>query len=690
MPLAAVPKFPVSMPLTIVWALCLVVCLLVFVQTIIRLHRKGKRRIIGLIFTFLLLCGTGIHVALLVQSHHTVTAGNWIQLALVSTVASLEMFISHTVVFDDIIAAVIFREPLMMLIYLSIFAFDLVFTLAMVFLILPRRLRDRTWMWRNKSKASLDRKNHIFLGLGSNSKLLAKHVIKEWDHIPEAQRGNIIFVEFPDPNAHHAGLSIGELLASVFSREKELSLEQELGSDHVVTLRGRVPENPESHLCKALGLDNLAPWLENPRSSLYLLSDVDQENFRCLSVLVKDHSVKAKAFYYTHENDGYESLVAGAGHRLRVMNPHVLSFMQLKLEHPELMPVNFVPKAMDSKGQPLGYVEEGLQAMIVGFGESGQEALRFLYEFGSFVGKDKEAAPMRIRIVDPAMDRQVGKFFSTAPGMRSVQGLEWSTQAAGDAAFWEDYRARLSKLTYVVVAMDHGKRNVELGIAMLREAARNGKDLHNFAILVRTWSADPQLQALTNYYNAAYAPEGCPVIHCFGVPETIWKSNVISGKSLKEAAIRYSDAFRLATNNGESWEERRKRLSARGGNELAKRMELRRRQAMEIGQALYADTLMSLADPALIPLAENIPIQLTPETPAHYPQKDKVYEKLDYLAANEHLHWMAALLVSGYTDGPVDELLQTHSNMVPYNKIKKEELRHLSWVSVRTILGLKK
>ena len=687
--LTAVPKFPVSMPLTVVWALALVVCLLVFVQAIIRLHRKGKRRAIGLIFTALLLCGTGIHVALLVQSSHTVTAGNWIQLVLVSTVASLEMFISHTVVFDDIIAAVIFREPLMMLIYLSIFAFDLVFTLAMVFLILPRRLRDRTWLWRNQGKASLDCKNHIFMGLGSNSKLLAKHVIQEWENIPENKRGTIIFVEFPDPDSHHTGLSIGELLASVFSREKELSLEQELGSDHVVTLRGRVPENHESNLCKALGLDNLAPWLENPRASLYLLSDVDAENFSCLSVLVKDHSVKAKAFYYTHENDGYESLVAGAGHRLRVLNPHVLSFMQLKLEHPELMPINFVKKAVDKQGQPLGYVENGLQAMIVGFGESGQEALRFLYEFGSFVGKDKEAAPMRIRIVDPQLDRQAGKFFTTAPGMRTVEGLEWSTQEAGNAAFWDDYRARLDKLSYVVVAMDHGKRNVEMGIAMLREAARNGKDLHHFVILVRTWNADPQLQALTNYYNAAYAPEGCPVIHCFGVPETLWKSDVISGRSLKEAAIRYSDAFRMGTNNGESWEERRKRLSAPGGNELAKRMELRRRQAMEIGQALYADTLMSLVDPALIPLAADIPVQLTKETPAHYPRQDKMYEKLDYLSANEHLHWMAALLVSGYTDGPIDELLQTHSNMVPYNQIQKDELRHLSWVSVKTILGLK-
>ena len=118
LPLSAViPDFPVSVPAMVTWVLLLVVAGLAFVQLLLHLNRKGRRQALALIFSILLLAATAVHVLLLSRSHHTVTDGNWVQLVLVSLVAGLEMFIGHTVVFDDIIAAVIFREPLLMIAY---------------------------------------------------------------------------------------------------------------------------------------------------------------------------------------------------------------------------------------------------------------------------------------------------------------------------------------------------------------------------------------------------------------------------------------------------------------------------------------------------------------------------------------------------------------------------------------------
>ncbi len=684
-----VPDFPVSVPAMILWAFILLIVGLAFIQLLLHLNRKGHRKVIGLIFTLLLIAGTGIHVVLLARSGHTVTDGNWIQLVLVSMVAGLEMFIGHTVVFDDIIAAVIFHEPALMIAYITIFVLILLFTLSMVVLIMPRRLRDRTWLRINAFKANRNRKNHIFLGLSPYSKLLAKAILQEWAGADKKEQGEVIFVDFPSADAHHSELSIGELVSSIFGHKKELTLEEELGSEHFVLLRGHMPGGDSGNFCHAIGLDKLDKWLKNPRTSLYILNQDEQENFELLKALARDRDVKAKGFFYTHEPDSFYTLFAHMGKRLRVLDSHYLSFMQLKLRRPEVLPVNYVDIATDKNGEPLGYAEKGLQSMIVGFGESGQEAMRFLLEYGSFIGKDLNAALSTITVYDENLEKNRGHFLHLAPALKDDARLRWHTEPAGTEAFWEQYDKLLDQgLRYMVVAMDKGTRNVSLAIHLLQRAAQKGMDLRKMIILVRIWRSDPHIEELINYYNESYAPKDVRVIRIYGRMETIWKPDVISGRSLKQTAIRFSEAFQRASVNGESWDQRRERLTRPGGNQLAKQQELMRRQAMEIGRALYAPTLLRFAASDLKDAAREIPAAYTEETAWHYPKKDATYSRLEYLAAQEHLHWMNQLEVNGYTDGPDDELLQTHTNMVPYKDITDPVIRHMCWISIKTALTL--
>ena len=481
----------------ILWAVLLLIIGLAFVHFLVYLNRKGHRKIIGLTFALLLMAGTAVHVVLLARSGHTVTEGNWIQLALVSLVAGLEMFIGHTVVFDDIIAAVIFREPALMIAYLTVFVLILLFTLSMVVLIMPRRLRDRTWLILNAYKASRNRKNHIFLGLSPYSKLLAKSILQEWEGSSHKGKGEIIFVEFPSADAHHSELSIGELVSSIFGHKKELTLEEELGSEHFVLLKGHRPSGDGDNMCHAIGLDKLDKWLQNPRTSLYILNQDEQENFELLKTLARDKSVQAKGFFYTHEPDSFFSLFAHMGKRLRVLDSHYLSFMQIKLRRPEVLPVNYVDIATDKDGAPLGYVKDGLKSMIVGFGESGQEALRYLLEFGSFIGKDLEAAPSSITVYDDNLEKNRGHFLHLAPALKGDKRLRWRAETAGTDAFWEQYDAMLDEgLRYMVIAMDKGNRNVSLAIHLLQRAAQKGMDLRKMIILVRIWRSDPNIEEL--------------------------------------------------------------------------------------------------------------------------------------------------------------------------------------------------
>ena len=684
----AIPDFPVSVPDMITWAVLLVFAGLAFIQLLLHLNRKGYRWAITLIFGLLLIAGTAIHVVLLSRSSHTVTEGNWIQLIMVSMVAALEMFIGHTVVFDDIIAAVIFREPLLMIAYISIFVLVLLFTLSMVVLIMPRRLRDRIWLRMNSFKASRDRKNHVFLGVSPYAILMAGSILKEWSTGDRKNQGEIIFIDFPSAQDHHAELSLGELVANIFGNKKQRSLDQILGSDRFAMLRAHLPSSDNGTLCHAIGLDKLEPWLKNPRTTLYILNESDQDNFTLLKALSRDGGVQAKSFLYAHEPDNFYSLFAHMGRRIRVLDSHYMSFMQLKLNRPEVLPVHFVDIARDKDGEPLGYVHKGLQAMIIGFGECGQEALRYLYEFGNFAGKDLEAAPMSISIYEKDMTLRRGHFLHTAPGLQEDTSIRWHAEQAGSDSFWQEYDRLLDNgLRYIVVAMDKGSKNIALAVYLLQRAAQKKVDLSRFIILTRIWNCDTQTDDLLRYYNQSFCPEGVSVIQPFGRMETIWSPDVISGRSLKQTAIRFSKAYQKACGVMESWDERRSRLSKDGGNVLAKHRELLRRQALEIGRALFVPTLLELASKDLYKAAQDIP-PVYENT--HYPHKDEARIRLEYLAATEHMHWMAQLLLSGYTHGPLDELLKSYPNIIPYTAIQDDNMRHMSWVGVRTALLLDK
>ena len=686
----ATPDFPVSVPTMIIWAVLLLVAVFSFIRALLFLNRRGKQKTIGLIFVILLMAGTAIHVVLLARSSHTVTDGNWIQLVLVSFVAGLEMFIGHTVVFDDIIAAVIFREPALMIAYITIFLLTIVYTLSMVILIMPRRLRDKTWLLMNERKSrNTAFKNHIFLGVSPHTKKLIQSILSQKE---KEDKGEVILVEFPEKESHHTEISIGELFSNIFGREKERTLEDVLGSNRFVLLKGKRPHFEKgSTLGHAIGLDRLQLWLANPRSSVYMLSEEEDQTFQLLQLLSEDSSIKAKTICYTPRANSYNSLFATQLDRVRLLNPEELSFMELKQQKPELHPIHFVDIARNDEGRSLGYVNSGISALLLGFREAGQEALRFLYEFGSFAGKNMEPVSNTFNVYDAQIESLKGDFLNRTPALRYDASINWSDVAMGSSRFWLEFAMMLPKLNYVVITEDKGHRNVEIAVRLLQEAARYGKDLSKLCILVNAWEADPHMLELIEFYNQSYCPEGISVIHPFGLPRNIWNLDVVTGKKLKQQSQQYADILRSQGAIGETWEERSERLKKEGlepGNFLRKHKELMRKQAGEIGRSLYAHTLLQLAGDTLSEVADRIPVLLDEDHPDHYPVHDKTYEILEHLAAGEHLHWMTALMADGYIDGngQQDELNKKVKNLVPYKQLPDEAARHISWVAVKAAL----
>ena len=88
---------------------------------------------------------------------------------------------------------------------------------------------------------------------------------------------------------------------------------------------------------------------------------------------------------------------------------------------------------------------------------------------------------------------------------------------------------------------------------------------------------------------------------------------------------------------------------------------------MDISRALYAPTLLSFAPAAGEPDAA----------------------RMEYLLAQEHLHWKNALELIGYTDGPLDELNKKHPGLVPYPDITDERNRSMGELAVKSMLALR-
>ena len=80
-----------------------------------------------------------------------------------------------------------------------------------------------------------------------------------------------------------------------------------------------------------------------------------------------------------------EDMMLKTNEDIHVMDASYLSVSTLKM-NPAYLPVNFVECEN-------GIVKSAFHSLIIGFNETGQEALKFLYEYGAFLGTDNRKSP---------------------------------------------------------------------------------------------------------------------------------------------------------------------------------------------------------------------------------------------------------------------------------------------------------
>ena len=121
----------------------------------------------------------------------------------------------------------------------------------------------------------------------------------------------------------------------------------------------------------------------------------------------------------------YDS-IADVKDRINFIDSSFLSVVSLKKSKDNAMlPVRYVDIAQYADtGRKLGYVTSEFHCAVIGFGETGKEALKFLYEFGAFPNKNNGKVPFKCHIFDNNLTKELGEFGIDLATLRSPAAME--------------------------------------------------------------------------------------------------------------------------------------------------------------------------------------------------------------------------------------------------------------------------
>lgn len=387
---------------------------------------------------------------------------------------------------------------------------------------------------------------------------------------------------------------------------------------------------------------------------VFLFSEKEDENIKAMSVLAMDATINelngiknVKQKFYCHArqnglNRVIEDIAVKRGLEVRIIDSSHLSIELLKADGNN-HPVRLVDIDKDNPTT----VKSEFNSMVVGFDEAGQDALKFLYEFGAFVSNEgkpeKEMrSPFHCVVVDKRMNELGGVFSTFAPaaikqknkdGSNLVELIECDCQS--DAFYDKVLNCSMRKnLNYVIIAVGNDDLGMMLAIRILNHIRRDREDLSRLRIYVRSYRSDREsyMKMIADYYNEGYNQDCIKnkkeqiltdaIIIPFGQSEKIYTYDMIIREDLIEKGKIFQKRYCEINNEKEQWDLRRDLLTGvKEKKEIEENGEkkkqivnvpmgerkvslndirsLRRKEAQDLANALHAMTKIFLLKNAL-------------------------------------------------------------------------------------------
>lgn len=346
---------------------------------------------------------------------------------------------------------------------------------------------------------------YVFFGVDENSMLLAKDILKK----DIENKDVIVFVELPvEDEVNDSRISLERLFAHFSYRRELLDMVNACGAilkrssylkaNPISFVDDRNDDASKDDLLKYLSIDRL---MEKANGiNFMILSDDEKANVNTSLDLLRYPTIlectkNIKIFCHARRsniNTTLENLsTVGENRNVKVeykqnlkismIDTSFLSVQSLKMHkgitndlHTEFRltdyfdcyPVNFI-------NCHEGLATSDFTAMVIGFGETGQDALKFVYEFGQFPYADESVEHFHCYAVDRNMDCLMTDFLVNVPGMASsTSGIEYLSMDVHSNVFWIKVNQIIENLNYVIIALDDDDENMELAVRLNEFALR--------------------------------------------------------------------------------------------------------------------------------------------------------------------------------------------------------------------------
>lgn len=576
-------------------------------------------------------------------------SANFITLALRATISSIEMFASHSDLIE--VKHSCHESSIYMLLFAITHFMAVVVSAAFIVHIMGLRLISKISLIRkcisfrisifSKLDKVLDKAHnedwYVFWGVNHNSILLAnsiksQDIYKDNEQISTSDKQQhkrkccILFVNLPSKNhSHSSHFHLSHLFHTLENGvEKYVSAIEEMGA---LLINAKRPFTIESfkgspgnvRIFKNLGISFLGIsfcdilmeiLLLNKKNNVkyFFLSDNIEANIAAISALKsvyanaeKDSPIKC--YCHARSNSINSALLncPGLNGQIYLLDSSSLAVLSLK-KNAENHPVNFID--IDSKAC---LAKSPFTAMVIGFGEAGRDAFRFLYEFASIPQNDSgDENPKTIYVVDKHLNSLKANFLKDTPALASEDKLNWWIDASTHSnRFWDNVKAKINALNYIVIAIDNDDEAMNLAADIFEFAYRYRENLQHFKIYVRIRNGE-RYNDIKKLYDSYIVP--------FGNDESIFSYNIISMDVVEQGAKKFYYAYKKVKEDDnnvierikfnkkkieEEWENRRDELNSITEDVIqnkANLIKLHYQEAQDISNYYHIITKRYLAD----------------------------------------------------------------------------------------------
>lgn len=384
------------------------------------------------------------------------------------------------------------------------------------------RLKILKWRFRFCSKAPI----HVFWGINEESLLLAESIKERCEKDSAMKDDRIIFVSIEKDSADmpRQKATLASVIDVVTLRNRELERLDKIdalvdnchnGPSSVQPSENREDESP-TDVFGSLRLRVLRKIVARAEAvNFYLLSDDEEQNVSGALNLQNDKTVTSrdKVKIYVHARktinaELFDTYAQYVEQKDNVVEESIADMYsndngQSKTYKPSVKLVDSAYKSVKRLKETdgclpvdcveydyrTGLVSSPFTSLIVGFNATGQEAFKYLYEHGSFIGKDKNKLPFKCYAVDQNMTAIEGIITSKVGYVIDSKELELINAEVNSKVFWNKVELIINDLNYAVIALNNDELGLQLAVNLFKLALRKRDNKLPLKIALRCYDS---------------------------------------------------------------------------------------------------------------------------------------------------------------------------------------------------------